>query len=86
MSINIGSYPLLMTAVVVVFRGIFNHERLRCWTGGALLVGVDPVQTAGDPGIDPRVSLVSSLSPGHVTTHYTWSAHPAPQLTTPMTE
>ena len=62
MSINIGSYPLLMTAVVVVFRGIFNHVHLRCWTGGALLVGVDPVQAAGDPGIDPRVSLVSSLS------------------------
>ena len=54
-----------MTAIVVVFLGIFNRERLLCWAGGALLVGDDPVQAAGDPGIDPRVSLVSRLSSSH---------------------
>ena len=36
---------------------------LLSWTGGALLVGVDPGEAAGDPGVDPRVSLVSASGP-----------------------
>ena len=54
-----------MTAIVVVFWGCFQPRTPLCWARGTLLVGVDPVQAAGDPGIHPRVSLASSVSSSH---------------------
>ena len=75
-----------MTAIVVVFWGVFNHERLYAGQEEPCLLAL----------IQSRPLVTLAYTPGYpwsaqyhhlmMVTSLTWSAQPAPQLTTPMTE